>query len=68
MESTASLMWGMLFGAIGAGYLIYGRKQRNGMALASGVGLIVYTYALTSPVWIVLVGVALMALPFVIRL
>ncbi|MFH2100116.1 MAG: hypothetical protein ABIJ95_11435 [Pseudomonadota bacterium] len=61
-------MWGMLFGAIGAGYFIYGRKQKNGLALASGIGLMVYTYALSSPVWIVLVGLAMMALPFVIRL
>ena len=26
--STSSILWGLLFGSIGLGFLIYGRKQR----------------------------------------
>ena len=56
----------MLFGAIGAGYLVYGRKQRRGIALLSGLVLMVFPY-FVSNVWLsLLIGAALMALPFFI--
>ena len=35
--STASLVWGMLFGAIGGGYAIYGHRQKQIVALVCGL-------------------------------
>ncbi len=64
---TATLLWGTLFGSIGLGYFIYGKKQKKPIAMACGVGLIGYTYAVTSPVLIVVVGLALMATPVIMR-
>ena len=64
---TASLLWGMLFGAIGSGYLIYGHRQKNIVALSCGLALMFYTYFLSNNWLIVLVGVALMAIPFKFR-
>jgi hypothetical protein len=65
---TASLVWGMLFGAIGSGYLIYGHRQKHIVALASGLALIVFPYFVSNSWLMLLVGGALMALPFKFRL
>ena len=40
MDSTATLLSGLLFGSIGVGYLIYGKKQQRQAALFSGIALI----------------------------
>lgn len=67
MDSEASLIWGMLFGAIGLGYFIYGKRQRMGVALACGVGLMLFPYFVPSVTWLILVGIALMLLPWFVR-
>jgi len=67
MESSASLLWGLLFGSIGMGYFIYGKKQGRVTALLSGVALMVYPYFFTNSLLIVLIGIVLMALPYFIR-
>lgn len=64
---TASLLWGVLFGAIGTGYIIYGRRQRAPVPLLCGLGLVAFTWFVTSAWAIVLVGAALMAAPFAIN-
>jgi len=37
--STATLLWGVLLGAIGGGYIIFGMKQKRIAALACGLVL-----------------------------
>lgn len=64
---TATLLWGLLFGSIGTGYFIYGKKQHKNVALACGMALIGYTYVIESPIEIVSIGALLMAVPFFIR-
>ena len=44
MDSPALLMWGMLFGAIGYGFLIYGRRQKTIVPLCVGIVLCVFPY------------------------
>jgi len=60
---TWSLVLGLLFGSIGLGYFIYGRKQSNIVARYSGIALMVFPYFIDSKYAILAVGVALMALP-----
>ncbi len=67
MDGNA-LLWGLLFGSIGLGYLIYGRRQRRAVAFLAGIGLIGFTYFVDSTVAIVLIGAALIAAPFVVRM
>ncbi|OQW65494.1 MAG: hypothetical protein BVN29_09815 [Nitrospira sp. ST-bin5] len=67
MGSTAVLMWGMLFGSIGAGFFIYGRKQKAVVPLCVGVALCVFPYFIANVYVLVLVGVALMAIPYFVR-
>jgi len=67
MDSAASLIWGLLFGSIGMGYFVYGKRQQRGIALVSGIALMVFPYFVTGWFLIVLIGLVLMALPFFIR-
>jgi len=64
---TATIMWGMLFGAIGMGYAIYGKKQTHTAALVAGIGLMLFPYVVSNPYFIVLIGIVLMAAPFFIQ-
>ena len=66
--NTTLIFTGLIFGSIGMGYIVYGRKQANIMALLAGVGLCVFPY-FTNSVWMsIAIGVGLVLLPFVIRL
>ena len=67
METSTLLFLGVLFGSIGMGYIVYGRKQRKGIALLSGVGLCAFPYFVTNIFLVILVAIVLMLLPFVIR-
>ena len=60
----AMLVWGVVFGAFGMGYFVYGKQQRRIVALACGIGLMVFPYFVTGTLWMLLVGTALMAAPF----
>ncbi len=68
LGSTAVLMWGMLFGSIGAGFVIYGRKQKAIVPLCVGVALCVFPYFIANVYALVLVGVVLMAIPYFVRI
>ncbi|MGD8569567.1 MAG: hypothetical protein PVJ39_15890 [Gammaproteobacteria bacterium] len=68
MDNTATLIWGMLFGAIGLGFFMYGKKQRSPIPLIAGLGLMVFPYFISNVYLIVIVGAALMALPYFIQL
>ena len=65
---VASLFWGLLFGSIGMGFLIYGRKQRAVVPLVCGLALMVFPYFVSNTVLLVAIGIALMAIPYFLRL
>jgi len=67
MDSSASLLWGLLFGSIGMGYFVYGKKQQRVVALISGMALMIFPYFVTGWFLMVLFGIVLMALPFFMR-
>lgn len=67
VDTSKALMLGVLFGAIGFGYIIYGRKQQRGIALLSGVLLCAIPYVIPNVFLILLFGIVLMAVPFFIR-
>jgi hypothetical protein len=65
--SEASLLWGVLFGAVGLGYFVYGKKQRAIVPLLCGVALMVLPY-LVSGAWLLfLTGAAIAAVPYFVR-
>jgi hypothetical protein len=65
--STSSLLWGLLFGSIGVGFLIYGRQQRAVVPLVCGVGLMIYPYFVSNTILLVAIGAALIAIPYFLR-
>lgn len=67
MPTPATLLWGMLFGAIGVGFFIYGKRQAMIMPLVCGIALIVYPWFVSGALLTLVIGLALVALPFVLR-
>lgn len=67
MPSPANLFLGMLFGAIGVGYFIYGRKQMLFTPLLCGLALMVYPWFVGSTFWLAVIGVVLCAIPWLVR-
>jgi hypothetical protein len=65
---TSSLLWGLLFGSIGLGFLIYGRKQRAVVPLVSGLALMVFPYFVSNIFLLVTIGIVLIAIPYFVRL
>ncbi len=62
------LLWGLLFGSIGLGFFMYGRKQKAVVPLVCGLALMIFPYFVTSTVLLVAIGVALIAVPYFVRL
>jgi hypothetical protein len=65
--SIAQLLWGTLFGAIGLGFFVYGRRQRAVVPLLSGVALMLFPYFVPNTILLVAIGAALMAVPYFVR-
>lgn len=64
---TSTLLWSVLFGAIGAGYFVYGKKQRAWVPLCCGLALMVFPYFIAN-VWLLVgVGALLCGLPYFYR-
>ncbi len=66
MPSGASLLIGMLAGVFGVAYFVYGKRQAKFVPLIAGVLLCIYPYFIESVLWLCIVGVLLLAAPFVI--
>ncbi|MCG6938742.1 MAG: hypothetical protein LJE83_11320 [Gammaproteobacteria bacterium] len=65
---TSQLIWGMLFGSIGLGYFIYGKKQRAAVPLVTGITLFIFPYFITNVYALVIVGAVIVAVPYFVRL
>jgi hypothetical protein len=66
--NTASLLWGLLFGSIGLGFFVYGRRQKVVVPLVCGVALMIFPYFVSNTVLLVALGVVLMAIPYFLRM
>jgi hypothetical protein len=64
---SSTLLWGVLYGSIGMGYFVYGKKQQRIIALLCGIGLMVFPYVVSNVWFSIAIGIALMALPFLLR-
>jgi hypothetical protein len=61
-----TLAFGIIAGAFGMAYFIYGKRQMKMVPLVSGVLLCLYPYVIDDPLWLCVIGAALLAAPFVI--
>jgi hypothetical protein len=66
VRAVSNLFFGVVIGAFGVGYIIYGKKQTKLAPVIAGVLLCVYTYFVESWLWLCVVGALLLAAPFFI--
>lgn len=67
MLETDNLMTSLIFSSIGMGYFIYGKKQKKLVPLLCGIGLMGYTYFVSSLVLLLALGVVLLAIPYFVK-
>jgi hypothetical protein len=65
--SAATLFWGILFGAIGLGFFIYGKKQQVIVPLVCGLALMVFPYFVSGTWLLIAIGAALTVIPYFVR-
>jgi hypothetical protein len=66
MDSSA--LWvGMLFGAIGGGYFLYGKKQADAPAMLVGFLLCFVPYFIPNLIVLSILSLALMAVPILMH-
>jgi hypothetical protein len=66
--NESSLLWGVVFGSVGLGYFVYGKKQRAIVPLFCGVALMVVPYFISGAWLLVLVGAAIAAIPYFVKM
>lgn len=66
--NQAVLLWGLLFGSIGIGFLVYAKQQKAVVPLVVGLVLSIYPFFISNVYALVLIGLALTAVPYFIRL
>jgi hypothetical protein len=65
-STKGSVIAMVVFSIIGLGYLTYGKKSQRLLMVICGIGLMGYSYFVAGTLYIVLIGLALSALPFVL--
>jgi hypothetical protein len=65
--NEAQLLWGLLFGSVGLGFFLYGKKQRAPVPLVCGLALMGYSYFVPNVWALVAIGTALTAAPYFFR-
>ena len=65
--TATSLFLGVLFGSIGLGFFIYGRKQRKVVPLLCGIVLMIVPYLIPNTLLLFAAGAVLVAVPYFIR-
>jgi hypothetical protein len=58
------LIWSLLFSMVGVGFFMYGKKQKALVPLVSGLVLMIFPYFISNVFLLVIIGVALIALPY----
>lgn len=65
--TASSLLLGLLFGSVGLGFFIYGRKQRAVVPLICGFVLMVVPYFISNALVLFCIGAVLVAIPYFVR-
>jgi hypothetical protein len=66
--NEAWLLWGLLFGSLGLGFFVYGKKQKAVVPMACGIGLMVYPYFISNTYALVAIGCVLTVVPYFLRI
>jgi predicted membrane protein len=66
--TTSWLLWGLVFGSIGLGFFLYGKKQRAVVPLVCGLALMLFPYFGSNVYVLVSIGLVLIAVPRFVKL
>ncbi len=61
------LLWGLLFGSIGLGFFVYGKKQKAVVPMVCGLALMIFPYFISNTIVLVAIGAMLTAVPYFVR-
>ena len=65
---TPSLLFlGLVFGSIGTGYLVYGKRQGAMVPFIAGLLLMIVPYLVSDAIGLTIVGLLIAAAPFVLK-
>ena len=65
-STKGSVIAMVFFSIVGLGYMTYGKKSQQLLMIVCGIGLMGYSYYIHGTIYIILIGLALSALPFVL--
>lgn len=68
MISTSTLILGVIFGAIGLGFFVYGKKQKAIIPLFCGIVLMILPYFIPNMYILIFSGIIMAAIPYFIRI
>ncbi len=66
--NTITIFGAVIFGSIGLGFFVYGKRQKAVIPLFSGLGLMIFPYFISNIYIFVITGFILVALPFFIKI
>lgn len=66
--NSTSLLWMVLFGSVGLGFFMYGRKQSAIVPLVCGLALMIYPYFVSDNFALIAVGAVLCVVPYFVRI
>jgi hypothetical protein len=58
----------LLFGSVGLGFFVYGKRQKVVVPLVCGLVLMVFPYFISNTILLVAIGLALIAFPYFVRI
>ena len=61
MGNSNSLFASLIWGSVGLGFFIYGKKQKSGVPLFGGLAMIGISYFISSALYMSLVSIAILA-------
>jgi hypothetical protein len=67
MDIGTTLIFSLIFGSVGIGYFVYGKRQGKLIRLLTGVALNVFPYLMSNVYEIVIIGVILTGVPWFIK-
>jgi hypothetical protein len=68
MFDTSTLVASLIWGSIGTGFFVYGKKQQQWVPCLGGVALVAVSYFVAdSALWMSLIGVGIIAAIFGLR-
>ncbi|GIU29845.1 hypothetical protein TUM4637_19880 [Shewanella hafniensis] len=67
-DNPVLLLWSLVFSLIGLGFFTYGKRQAAPIPLVVGLTLMIYPYFVTNLALFIAIGIALIALPYFMRI